>query len=126
MQCDDPQQDTAQSQKEVSDLQSDGETNKDEEMQPAEQPQQDHQTQPSAPQLEEHHEEEEEEEPQLPHHQPQQLVTGEQDKVKEGRLAEVIYESATKKIRTAEFIISLLSIATDFGFTRHLQTRIVK
>ncbi|XP_069701593.1 U3 small nucleolar RNA-associated protein 6 homolog [Periplaneta americana] len=48
-----------------------------------------------------------------------------QDKVLDCRLAEVIYESAMKKINDANFLISLLSIAKQYNFTHRLQTKMV-
>ncbi|XP_067003125.1 U3 small nucleolar RNA-associated protein 6 homolog [Anabrus simplex] len=47
------------------------------------------------------------------------------DQVIEGRLAEVIYETASKKVSDVAFLISLLSIAKDYSFTEKLQAKIV-
>uniref|UniRef100_A0A7N8WVP6 UTP6 small subunit processome component n=1 Tax=Mastacembelus armatus TaxID=205130 RepID=A0A7N8WVP6_9TELE len=43
-----------------------------------------------------------------------------------GKLAEVVYKDATGKIKEAEFVISLLNIATIFDFTKDLQDSILK
>lgn len=48
------------------------------------------------------------------------------DQVAEGRLAELIYESAMKKVDGVEFIIQLLDIAREFNFTGKLQKKIVE
>ncbi|XP_015247750.1 PREDICTED: U3 small nucleolar RNA-associated protein 6 homolog [Cyprinodon variegatus] len=42
-----------------------------------------------------------------------------------GKLAEVVYRNATEKIKEAEFVISLLNIATIFDFTKDLQDSIL-
>jgi hypothetical protein len=44
----------------------------------------------------------------------------------EGRLAEVIYESAIKKIHDVRFLIDLLAIAKKYDFTSKLQSKMVK
>jgi hypothetical protein len=46
--------------------------------------------------------------------------------VLEGRLAEVIYESAIKKIHDVHFLIDLLAIAKEYDFTDKLQLKMVK
>jgi len=46
--------------------------------------------------------------------------------VLEGRLAEVIYESAMKKIHDVHFLIELITIAQEYNFTRKLQLKMVK
>uniref|UniRef100_A0A1A7WJX9 UTP6, small subunit (SSU) processome component, homolog n=1 Tax=Iconisemion striatum TaxID=60296 RepID=A0A1A7WJX9_9TELE len=43
-----------------------------------------------------------------------------------GKLAEVVYRDATEKIREAEFVISLLNIASIFDFTKDLQDSILQ
>uniref|UniRef100_A0A8C6LUY8 UTP6 small subunit processome component n=1 Tax=Nothobranchius furzeri TaxID=105023 RepID=A0A8C6LUY8_NOTFU len=43
-----------------------------------------------------------------------------------GKLAEVVYIDATEKIREAEFVISLLNIASIFDFTKDLQDSILQ
>lgn len=43
-----------------------------------------------------------------------------------GKLAEVVYKDATKKINDAEFVISLLNIAAIFDFTKELQDTILQ
>ncbi|KAM9481968.1 U3 small nucleolar RNA-associated protein 6 homolog [Clarias gariepinus] len=43
-----------------------------------------------------------------------------------GKLAEVIYQDATQKIKGAEFLLSLLQIAALFDFTRELQDSILR
>uniref|UniRef100_A0A1A8GSY8 UTP6, small subunit (SSU) processome component, homolog n=1 Tax=Nothobranchius korthausae TaxID=1143690 RepID=A0A1A8GSY8_9TELE len=43
-----------------------------------------------------------------------------------GKLAEVVYMDATEKIREAEFVISLLNIASIFDFTKDLQDSILQ
>ncbi|XP_026277503.1 U3 small nucleolar RNA-associated protein 6 homolog [Frankliniella occidentalis] len=48
------------------------------------------------------------------------------DQVAEGRLAELIYESAMKKVDGVAFIIQLLDIAKEFSFTGKLQKKIVE
>jgi hypothetical protein len=45
--------------------------------------------------------------------------------VLEGRLAEVIYESAIKKIHDVRFLIDLLAIAKEYDFTNKLQFKMV-
>ncbi|PNF31407.1 U3 small nucleolar RNA-associated protein 6-like protein [Cryptotermes secundus] len=47
------------------------------------------------------------------------------DQVLEGRLAEVIYESAIKKIHDVHFLIDLLAIAKEYDFTSKLQFKMV-
>ena len=44
----------------------------------------------------------------------------------DGRLAEVIYESAIKKIHDVRFLIELLTIAQEYNFTKKLQLKMVK
>jgi hypothetical protein len=46
--------------------------------------------------------------------------------VLEGRLAEVIYESAIKKIHDVRFLIELITIAQEYNFTKKLQLKMVK
>lgn len=46
--------------------------------------------------------------------------------VAEGRLAELIYESAMKRVDGVDFIIQLLDIAKEFSFTCKLQRKIVE
>lgn len=48
------------------------------------------------------------------------------DPVLEGRLAEFIYESASKRIPDVSFLIGLLNIAKNYPFTEKLQARMVK
>ncbi|KAL4647994.1 hypothetical protein GN956_G8934 [Arapaima gigas] len=43
-----------------------------------------------------------------------------------GKLAEVVYRSATEKIKDAEFVLSLLNIAGLFDFTKELQDLILQ
>ncbi|CAB1416944.1 unnamed protein product [Pleuronectes platessa] len=43
-----------------------------------------------------------------------------------GKLAEVVYKDATGKIQEAEFVISLLTIAAIFDFTKELQESILQ
>uniref|UniRef100_A0AAY4AHZ8 UTP6 small subunit processome component n=1 Tax=Denticeps clupeoides TaxID=299321 RepID=A0AAY4AHZ8_9TELE len=43
-----------------------------------------------------------------------------------GKLAEVIYRNATQKIKGADFILSLLQIASIFDFTKELQENILE
>uniref|UniRef100_A0A8K9X537 UTP6 small subunit processome component n=1 Tax=Oncorhynchus mykiss TaxID=8022 RepID=A0A8K9X537_ONCMY len=43
-----------------------------------------------------------------------------------GKLAEVVYRDATGKIQGADFILSLLTIATIFDFTKDLQDTIIQ
>lgn len=47
------------------------------------------------------------------------------DQVLEGRLAEVIYESAIEKIHDVRFLIDLLAIAKEYDFTNKLQFKMV-
>ncbi|XP_046992575.1 U3 small nucleolar RNA-associated protein 6 homolog [Schistocerca americana] len=47
------------------------------------------------------------------------------DEVLDGRLAEVIYESAVKKVNEVSFIIGLLAVAKEFDFTNRLQMKII-
>ncbi|KAJ9578497.1 hypothetical protein L9F63_005226, partial [Diploptera punctata] len=47
------------------------------------------------------------------------------DQVLGGRLAEMIFESASKKIKDVKFIIDLLSIAKEHDFTVKLQSKMV-
>ena len=44
----------------------------------------------------------------------------------EGRLAEVIYESAMKKIHDVRFLIELITIAQEYNFTKKLQLKMLK
>jgi len=46
--------------------------------------------------------------------------------VLEGRLAEVIYETAIKKIHDVRFLIELITIAQEYNFTKKLQLKMVK
>jgi hypothetical protein len=46
--------------------------------------------------------------------------------VLEGRLAEVIYESAINKIHDVRFMIELLIIAQEYNFTKKLQLKMVR
>ena len=46
--------------------------------------------------------------------------------VLEGRLAEMIFESASKKIQDVKFLIDLLSIAKEYNFTDKLQSKMVE
>ncbi|KAJ1529821.1 hypothetical protein ONE63_006562 [Megalurothrips usitatus] len=48
------------------------------------------------------------------------------DQVAEGKLAELIYESALKKVARVDFLIQLLDIAKEFSFTGKLQKKIVE
>ena len=41
-------------------------------------------------------------------------------------MAEVIYESAIKKIHDVRFLIELLTIAQEYNFTKELQLKMVK
>ncbi|KAL1005958.1 hypothetical protein UPYG_G00066160 [Umbra pygmaea] len=43
-----------------------------------------------------------------------------------GKLAELVYRNATEKIKGADFILSLLNIATIFDFTKELQATIIQ
>jgi hypothetical protein len=44
----------------------------------------------------------------------------------EGRLADVVYESAIKKIHDVHFLIDLLTVAKKYDFTEKLQSKMVK
>ncbi|XP_063228189.1 U3 small nucleolar RNA-associated protein 6 homolog [Bacillus rossius redtenbacheri] len=47
------------------------------------------------------------------------------DQVKEGKIAEVMYEMAVKKINDVSFITTLLSTASKYDFTQNLQRKII-
>lgn len=48
------------------------------------------------------------------------------DHLLSGKLAEVIYESAVKKIHDVAFVVELLNIAKEYDFTEALQTKMLK
>ncbi|KAL1129255.1 hypothetical protein AAG570_013784 [Ranatra chinensis] len=48
-----------------------------------------------------------------------------EDPVLQGKLAEVIYDSATKKIKDVTFVVDLLCIAKNYNFTDQLQKKIL-